>query len=240
MSMAIASVLSSALVNPVHAQGVSKGVNPYPDVVSEQLWKGCLNKVQGLSLVVPLNWNSSTTVRAISDRKLKESAENASRERDQIVDRAASLEKDIEVQINERQEFIRKLLLDTVKFDQQIAKIRTALIAKNLSPDQRVELEKFLKELEDIRRDPNSLKAKMNEVRNDTLKQIRDQKAQELSRIDKEAATATQTYTSCACKIEALQKQYTIQGFYKQMLKELNGEPGISKDWARFDQVCSK
>jgi hypothetical protein len=110
----------------------------------------------------------------------------------------------------------------------------------NLSLRLLVSLKLLLKDLEDIQRDPKVVKLKAQESRDRAFQEIRDSQKSSLQQLDHNHTKSKQRLTVCTCKIEALQAKYPVQDFYKQMMKELTGEPAISKDWSEISQTCKK
>jgi hypothetical protein len=223
-----------------NAQSVSTQLNLYPDVILDSLWQNCIEENQRFNFVVPLDLKSSTSIRSVSDKKISELSSIADRGRKDISDQAIKAESSVYSQVEERLSQLRELLRDKNKFNQQLDQLRNAILSPDLPQEQLAQLKKLLKDLEEIKSDPSNLEIKSNESKNEALQQIRVQKQQETSKIDREFTKIANRYMSCTCKVESLQKKHTVQAFYKQLLKEINGEPAISKDWTEFSQLCKK
>jgi hypothetical protein len=223
-----------------NAQPVSTQLNLYPDVILDSLWQNCVEENQRFNLVVPLDLKSSTSIRSVSDKKISELFRIANGRRKDISDQAIKAENSVDSQVEERLSQLRELLRDKNKFNQQLDQLKAAIISPDLPQEQLAQVKRLLKDLEDIKRDPSTLEIKSNESKSEALQQIRVQKQQKTSEIDQEFTKIANRYMSCTCKVESLQKKHTVQAFYKQLLKEINGEPAISKDWTEFSQICKK
>jgi RNase H-fold protein (predicted Holliday junction resolvase) len=235
------SLTMSLIVNEkANAQIDSSQLNLYPDVVLDSLWQNCIEEAQRFNLVVPLDLKSSTSIRSVSEKKISELSKKVAERKKSILNQSIESERLVDSQVEERLAQLSELLRDKVKFNQQIDQLKAAIIFPDLPKEQLPQLEKLLKDLEDIKKDPSMLKVKSDESKRKALQDIQAQKEKALGEIDQEFTRYNYRYTSCACKIESLQKKHTVQTFYKQLLKEINGEPAISKDWTEFSQMCKK
>jgi DNA repair exonuclease SbcCD ATPase subunit len=234
------SLLISALFIPEQASAQSAKINPYPDVVLAELLRDCLDDTKSLTLIVPLDRNNSISIRSATDRKIAALDKRFKESKDTLEQEAQNAYKQVEVAVKDRQAQLEALVREPEKFNQQLQKVKEAIAQKTTPDAQLASLKILLKDLEDIQRDPKVVKLKAQESRNRAFQEIRDSQKSSLQQIDQNYNQSKQRLTICTCKIEALQAKYPVQDFYKQMMKELTGEPAISKDWSEISQTCKK
>jgi hypothetical protein len=233
-------LLISALFVPEQASAQSAKLNPYPDVVLAELLSNCLDDTKSLTLIVPLDRNNSISIRSATDRKIAALDKRFKESKDTLEQEAQNANKQVEVEVKDRQLQLEALVREPEKFNQQLQKVKEAIARKTTPDAQLASLKILLKDLEDIQRDPKVVKLKAQESRDRAFQEIRDSQKSSLQQLDQNHTKSKQRLMVCTCKIEALQAKYPVQDFYKQMMKELTGEPAISKDWSEISQTCRK
>jgi septal ring factor EnvC (AmiA/AmiB activator) len=234
------SLLMSALFIPERAMAQAAKLNPYPDVVLAELLSNCLDDTKSLNLIVPLDRNNSISIRSATDKKIANLDKRLKESKDTLEQEAQNAYKQVEAEVKDRQSQLEALVRDPEKFNQQLQKVKEAIAQKTTPDAQLASLKILLKDLEDIQRDPKVIKLKAQESRDRAVQEIRDSQKFSIQQLDQNHTKSKQRLTICTCKIEGLQAKYPVQDFYKQMMKELMGEPAISKDWSEVSQTCKK
>jgi DNA repair exonuclease SbcCD ATPase subunit len=234
------SLLISAFAIPEQASAQAAKLNPYPDVVLAELLSNCLDDTKSLTLIVPLDRNNSISIRSATDKRIANLDKRLRESKDTLEQEAQTAYRQVEVEVKDRQAQLEALVREPEKFNQQMQKVKEAIAQKKTPDGQLASLKTLLKDLEDIQRDPKVVKVKAQESRDRAFQEIRDSQKASLQQLDQNHTKSKQRLTLCTCKIEALQAKYPVQDFYKQMMKELTGEPAISKDWSEVSQTCKK
>jgi hypothetical protein len=230
----------------VLAQVPSKtSLNPYPDELLQGLLDSCRYGKQRFYLPIPLTQTNTTTIRAITDEQLAPIDKLVKEAEDKVKKEADEATKEVEAKVEQRKVELAALIRDRQRFEAQLKLLKETIASKQVPPDQLIQLQTLLKDLLEIQRAPAALDRKAADSRRSLLEQIRVQAENARNQVRKQASEARSSLTSCTCKIETLQRQYSTQAFYKRALAEF-AEPSAStrstlaKEWADIDNTCKQ
>jgi hypothetical protein len=240
--------LSGLLFNSsVFAQTPSKTtLSPFSDQSLRGLLESCRSGKPSFNLTAPSTQTNTTSIRAIAkerltqtDKTVKAAEANISRQVDQA-------NQQVETQVQQRKIELANLMRDPKEFNEQIKQMKAAIAAKATPEAQRKQLSQLLKDLQAIQRNPATLNAKAEESRLVLLKRIRLEGEKAQAQVRQQAKEQRNRLTSCTCKIETLQRQYSTPASSQQSSAE-SADPKAKKTvqpltqkWADIGKTCKQ
>jgi hypothetical protein len=239
--------LSGILFNTsVLAQIPSKtSLNPYPDELLQGLLESCRYGKQRFYLPIPLTQTNTTTIRAITNEQIAQSDKRTKMTEDAIKKQLERSEAEVDAKVQQRKAELTNLIRDRKRFDEQIKQLKDTISMKQTPESQMLQMRQLLNDMQDMRSNPAFLDQKAEESRLTLLKTVRLEAKKAQGELGQQENELRSSLTSCTCKIETLQRQYSTQAFYKRALTEF-AEPSsstrstLAKEWADIDNTCKQ
>jgi DNA repair exonuclease SbcCD ATPase subunit len=217
----------------VLSQSPSKtSLNPYPDELLKGLLESCRSGKPQSYQLTPASQSNTTNIRAITEKQISQLDKKAKTAEADIKKQVAAAEKQVDSQIQQRKAELKNLIRDPKQFDEQLRQLKTAIASKNTPKAQIPQLKALLKDLEEIQRNPAAINTKAEESGRTLRKRIQAEAEKARSETRQKVNNQRSRLTSCTCKIETLQQQYSAQVFYQS-------NP-LAKGWTAIANICKQ
>jgi hypothetical protein len=240
--------LSGLLFNSsVFAQTPSKTtLSPFSDQSLRGLLESCRSGKPSFNLTAPSTQTNTTSIRAIAKERLTQTDKTVKIAEINIKSQVGAAEAQVEAQVQQRTAEIANLIRDPKKFGEQIKQLKAAIAAKETPEERRAPMRQLLKDLQAIQRNPATLNTKAEESRLTLLKRIRLEGEKAQAQVQQQAKEQRNRLTSCTCKIETLQRQYSTPASSQQSSAE-SADPKAKKTvqpltqkWADIGNTCKQ
>jgi chromosome segregation ATPase len=217
----------------VLSQSPSKtSLNPYPDELLKGLLESCRQDKPQFYSPTSTSQSSTTSIRDFAETRISQLDKKAKAAEADIKKQVAAAESQVDSQIQQRKAELTDLIRDRRQFEESIRQIKATIATKNTPIAQIAQLKALLKDLEEIQRNPALIDKKAKDSGLDLRKKIRAEAERARNETRQKVNNQRNRLTSCTCKIEALQQQYSAQVFYQS-------NP-LAKGWTAIANTCKQ